>query len=163
MRTAIYPPRAAFTLIELLVVIAIIGVLLALLLPAVQKVREAANRMTCQSQLRQIALATHSYHDAQGHFPVDSLDAYGPESHAWSWLARILPYVEQDNLYRQGNIPNNTLYQSRDVVAAQIKLFLCPATALPPPGHVQTPLTWGYTPARFSRPPSTPARPTTKE
>src|SRR5260370_29978839 len=106
--------RSAFTLVELLVVIAIMGILVGLTAAAGQKVRSAANRMTCQSNLRQLALATHAYHDANGQFPVDSLYAYGSQSRSWSWLARILPYLEQDNLYRQGNIPTNTLYQSRD-------------------------------------------------
>jgi prepilin-type N-terminal cleavage/methylation domain-containing protein/prepilin-type processing-associated H-X9-DG protein len=122
---------AAFTLVELLVVIAIIAVLLGLLVPAVMKVREAVNRMSCLSNLKQLALAIHSYHDAEGKFPVDSLPGvdgpYGPQTRAWSWMARMLPYVEQGNLYRQAHIPNNTLYQSRQEVAATLKLFLCPS------------------------------------
>src|SRR5581483_9169838 len=101
MRRCILSCRSAFTLIELLVVIAIIAVLIGLLLPAVQKVREAASCAYCRSNLRQLALATHSYHDVHSSFPVNSLYAYGPQSRSWSWLARILPYVEQDNLYRQ--------------------------------------------------------------
>lgn len=121
----------AFTLLELLVVLAIIGVLVALLLAAVQQVREAASRMSCQSNLRQLAQATHAYHDANGQFPVDSLYAYGSPARSWSWLARILPYLEQGNLYRQGNIPTNTLYQGRDAAASTVKVFLCPSdTAL---------------------------------
>jgi prepilin-type N-terminal cleavage/methylation domain-containing protein/prepilin-type processing-associated H-X9-DG protein len=125
--------QAGFTLVELLVVIAITAVLIGLLLPAVMKVREAANRMGCLSNLKQIALATHAYHDVEGRLPVNTLPGpwgpYGSSTKAWSWLARLLPYVEQDNLYRQGNIPNNTLYDSRDVVAAQIRLLLCPSDA----------------------------------
>lgn len=93
--------RRAFTLVELLVVIAIIAVLIGLLLPAVQRVREAAYRTRCQSQLRQIGLALHLHHDDRGKFP----QAYGalaggiPNDGAnRSWLTLILPYVEQQNL-----------------------------------------------------------------
>jgi len=131
MNVAVRPGRVAFTLIELLLVIAIIAVLISLLLPAVQKVREAAARAHCANNLKQIAMATHAYHDAQGFLPVNSFPGpsgpYGPQTPAWSWLARILPYVEQDALYRQGNIPFNTLNQSKGVVATQVKIFLCPS------------------------------------
>src|ERR1700716_1217866 len=99
---SIYSKRA-FTLIELLVVIAIIAVLVGLLLPAVQKVREAANRMKCANNLKQLGLAVHNYYDAQGYFPVSlEYSSFSP----WSHLAQLLPYIEQDNLYRQANIPN---------------------------------------------------------
>jgi len=90
--------RPAFTLVELLVVIAIIGVLLALLLPAVQAVREAARRAACQNNLRQLALATQGYESANRCFPPGQCGGtdigFGPDSRAWSWLARILPYIE---------------------------------------------------------------------
>jgi prepilin-type N-terminal cleavage/methylation domain-containing protein/prepilin-type processing-associated H-X9-DG protein len=91
----------AFTLIELLVVIAIVGVLIGLLLPAVQKVREASNRSKCQNNLHQIGLALHMYHDANNRFPAGVQYVY--PSYYWSWMAQILPYLEQDNLWIQAD------------------------------------------------------------
>ncbi len=158
------PRTRGFTLIELLVVIAIIAVLLGILLAAVQRVREAANRLACTNNLKQLALAVHAYHDVKRAFPVNSLKsqsvtegAFGPRTTAWSWLARLLPYLEQENLYRQANIPNNTLLQSRDAVATQIRHFLCPSdpasAAGPRPDaadigeHVAGPISPPYIPA----------------
>lgn len=90
--------RGGFTLVELLVVIAIIGVLVALLLPAVQSAREAARRMSCTNNLRQLSLSLHNFHDVNGTFPkhVSPGGVTGV-----SWLVHVLPYIEQKALYEQ--------------------------------------------------------------
>src|SRR6266571_3268658 len=96
--------RIGFTLIELLVVIAIIGVLIALLVPAVQKVREAANRAQCTNNLKQIGLAVHNFHDTYQRFPQGGGDPGGENPAVrpfyFSWTFHIYPFIEQDNLYK---------------------------------------------------------------
>jgi prepilin-type N-terminal cleavage/methylation domain-containing protein/prepilin-type processing-associated H-X9-DG protein len=119
--------RRGFTLIELLVVIAIIAVLIGLLLPAVQKVRESAARSSCSNNLKQLAIAVQTYHDSNGYLPVDGPGAsYNMNGANWSWLAHILPNVEQGNLYTQMNIPNSTLGNQAGLATA-VKTFLCPS------------------------------------
>jgi prepilin-type N-terminal cleavage/methylation domain-containing protein/prepilin-type processing-associated H-X9-DG protein len=129
--------RPGFTLIELLVVIAIIAVLIGLLLPAVQKVREAANRMQCQNNLKQIALAAHNYHDSRGEFPTGARRPVyvgdRPTGGTTLWV-ELLPYIEQDNLHKRWDYDDNRNNVAADRNAAQaqvIKLLLCPSDALP--------------------------------
>lgn len=129
------PRRHAFTLIELLVVLAIIAILLGLLLPAVQKVREAASRMKCANNLKQMGLACHNYHDAQRSLPPGYLalisysDGANDTAPGWGWAAFLLPFLEQDNLYRQ--IDFSQPVQNSLAAQTVLPMFLCPSDIVP--------------------------------
>jgi prepilin-type N-terminal cleavage/methylation domain-containing protein/prepilin-type processing-associated H-X9-DG protein len=122
--------RTAMSLIELLVVIAIIGVLIALLLPAVQRAREAASRTACRNNLKQMGLALHDYHDTQGSFPpgITVKGTSNLEMGGFCGFVPLLPFLEQDNLYRHWDL-TGLWYEEPDaaLVSTELKVFYCPS------------------------------------
>ena len=131
------PHRSGFTLIELLVVIAIIGILIGLLLPAVQMARESARRTTCTNNLKQIGVAIQNYHDAYKLLPPGYLadfDATGNENGpGWGWAALVLPYLEEGNLHQtiQFDLPIESPANARPRTT-QITTYLCPSDSPEP-------------------------------
>ena len=104
--------RRGFTLVELLVVIAIIGLLVALLLPAVQAAREAARRMRCSNNLKQIGLALHNYHGVHNTFPPGNSINNNYANHAWGWGSHLLPFLEQATLFQAIEVDRLTLREN---------------------------------------------------
>ncbi len=119
--------RGGFNLIELLVVITIIGILISLLLPAVQAAREAARRLQCSNNVKQIAMALHSYHTAHGTLPYGSGSWCAPEGNGGTWPIMILPQLEQMGLYNQINFNMHMKDQSAQVVTTVVPVYVCPS------------------------------------
>jgi len=122
--------RAAFTLVELLVVIAIIGILVALLLPAVQSAREAARRTHCRNNLKQIGLALHLYHDSHRRLPAGAYSSHTSPTNQLTWLVMILPRIEQKALYDEFDFDAIGYGANLPLSEYRVETFLCPSARL---------------------------------
>lgn len=126
MRRGVSPNRAGFTLVELLVVIAILGILVSLLLPAVQAARQTARRLHCRNNLKQLALALHHYHDVNQRFPPASTLASREYSSGLSWHVFVLPYIELDPMYDSIDVHHGDNGTNWKPTQALIPTFVCP-------------------------------------
>jgi prepilin-type N-terminal cleavage/methylation domain-containing protein/prepilin-type processing-associated H-X9-DG protein len=142
VRRQIMKKRAAMTLIELLVVLAIIAVVLGLLIPAVERVREAARRMQCANNLHQIGLACHAYHDGHGVFPPGYHAWHCPDQLAtapgWGWASYLLPYLDQESLFQQLAFRHRIEDSRNTGRLTLIPVYLCPSDPGVPPVFVIT-------------------------
>ena len=127
MRLRSSPRQSGFTLVELLVVIAIIAILIALLLPAIQSAREAARRMSCANNLKQLGLAIHNFHNSHNKLPPSRLPCY-----TGTWAVALLPYIEQQNLADVFDPKRSYWFQPQEAIETQVLIYFCPTRRRPP-------------------------------